>query len=116
MKIVRLYADADGESHFEDLEVEFVRTSSSGRISALEPATGVMFREVQPGYAADWHKAPRRQYVINLDAAAELTSSDGEVRVLGPGQILLIEDTSGKGHLARNVGDGIRSCIYVTLD
>ena len=116
MKIHRLYTDATGESHFGDAEVEYVETTRSGRLSARLPATGIIFREVPPTYDLDWHPAPRRQYIINLDNGVQLTASDGEARTIGAGEVILVEDTTGKGHLSKAVNDRIRHCIFVTLD
>lgn len=116
MKIVHLYADADGISHFEDLEIAWNETTALGRLSARLPATGIIFREVAPTYDLDWHPAPRRQYIINLDAGVELTASDGEVRRIGAGEIILVEDTIGKGHRSKALDGKLRHCIFVTLD
>src|SRR3954453_1741053 len=68
MKIHRLYADKSGESHFETVEIALTESSRAGRLSERMPATGVIFREVMPDYDLDWHPAPRRQYIVNLDA------------------------------------------------
>jgi hypothetical protein len=116
MKIHRLYTDAQGESHFEDVDIEFVESTSSGRFSKRLPATSLIFRQVQPTYDLDWHNAPRRQYIINLDNGVQITASDGEARVIGAGEVLLVEDTTGKGHLSKAVNDRLRHCIFVTLD
>jgi len=116
MKIHRLYSDEHGESHFDDLEIEFVDTTPGGSYSKRFPATGVIFREVPPTYDLDWHNAPRRQYIINLDNGVQLTASDGESRVIGAGEIILVEDTTGKGHLSKAVNDRIRHCIFVPID
>ena len=116
MKIHRLYTDDKGESHFTDAEVEYVETTRAGRLSKHLPATGIIFREVPPTYDLDWHPAPRRQYIINLDNGVQITASDGESRVIGAGEILLVEDTTGKGHLSKAVNQHIRNCIFVTLD
>ena len=116
MKIHRLYTDEKGESHFATEEVEYVETTPSGRLSKRLPATGIIFREVPPTYDLDWHPAPRRQYIINLDGGVSIQASDGETRIIGAGEVLLVEDTAGKGHLSREVGDALRECIYVTLD
>jgi hypothetical protein len=43
--------------------------------------------------------------VINLDAPHQVTASDGETRVIGIGEIFLIEDVHGKGHLSPSVGE-----------
>src|SRR5215475_12076747 len=116
MKIHRLYVDQKGESHFEDVEIEFVESTRSGRLSARLPATGIIFREVPSDYDLDWHPAPRRQYIINLDAGVQITASDGEVRRIGAGEIVLVEDTHGKGHLSKALDNKLRHCIFVTLD
>ena len=116
MKIHRLYADQKGESHFEDLEVEFAESTRAGRLSARLSATGIIFREVSPDYDLDWHPAPRRQYIINLDAGVQLTASDGETRRIGAGEVILVEDTWGKGHLSKALDGALRHCIFVTLD
>lgn len=116
MKIHRLYVDKNGESHFEDVEVEFKESTRSGRLSARLPATGIIFREVPPEYDLDWHPAPRRQYIINLDAGVQLTASDGETRRIGAGEVILVEDTSGRGHRSKALDAKVRHCIFVTLD
>ena len=116
MKIHRLYADKNGESHFQDVDVEFIESTRSGRLSARLPATGIIFREVAPDYDLDWHPAPRRQYIINLDAGVQITASDGETRHIGAGEIFLVEDTWGKGHLSKAIEGKVRHCIFVPVE
>ena len=116
MKITRIYSGTDGESHLEEIEVPLNDRGSIGRISQLEGATGVVFRETDGDYDYDFHNAPRRQYVINLDAAVEIEVGDGTRRVIGPGEILLAEDTTGRGHISRSVDGRARRSIFVTLD
>jgi hypothetical protein len=65
---------------------------------------------------ADWHPAPRRQYIINLDAGVQITASDGEARTIAAGEVILVEDTTGKGHLSKAVEGKIRHCIFVPVD
>jgi hypothetical protein len=116
MKIHHLYTDEKGESHFQDRKIEYVETTPAGRFTKPLPATGLIFREVQPTYDLDWHNAPRRQYIINLDNGVQITASDGEARIIGAGEVLLVEDTTGKGHLSKAVNERLRHCIFVTLD
>jgi quercetin dioxygenase-like cupin family protein len=116
MRIHNLYVDAKGESHFRDVEVEFTESGAAGKTSKRIPATGIIFRQVQPTYDLDWHNAPRRQYIINLDAGVQITASDGEARKIGAGEVILVEDTSGKGHLSKALDGRLRHCIFVTLD
>jgi hypothetical protein len=116
MKIHNLYVDDKGETHFRDVEIEFVESGPAGRMSKRMPASGIIFREVPPTYDLDWHPAPRRQYIINLDNGVQITASDGESRRIGAGEVLLVEDTKGKGHLSKALDGRLRHCIFVTLD
>ena len=79
-------------------------------------ATGVIFRETAGDYDLDWHPAPRRQYIVNLDAGVEITASDGERRVIGAGEVLLVEDTTGKGHLSKAVAGQTRRSIFIPIE
>ncbi len=116
MRIHNLYTDPSGESHFRDIQIDWVEETRAGKLSKRFPATGIIFRQVPPTYDLDWHTAPRRQYIINLDAGVRITASDGESRVIGAGEVLLVEDTTGKGHLSKAVGGALRHCIFVPVD
>lgn len=116
MRITRLYVDAQGETHFADEAVEWAEETEAGRLSAPVPAKAIIFRQVQADYDLDWHNAPRRQYIINLDAGVRITVSDGETREIGAGEVFLVEDTHGKGHLSQAVNNQLRHCIFVALE
>lgn len=116
MRIHNLYKDAAGGSHFRDIEVEWVEQGKFTKLSQQFPATGVIFRETSGDYDLDWHPAPRRQYIVNLDAAVQITASDGESRTIGPGEVILVEDTSGKGHLSKAVGGKMRRSIFIPIE
>jgi len=116
MKATRIYTGPDGQSHFEDMDIPLGESRSSDRRSELRKATGIIFRETSGEYDLDWHNAPRRQFVINLEGAVEIVIGDGTSRILGPGDILLAEDTTGRGHISRAVNNQPRKSIFVTLD
>jgi hypothetical protein len=116
MQIVRVYTGADGESHFEDIEVAFAESGAFGRISKMVKARGVLFREVDGDYDLGFHNAPRRQYVVNLTGSVDLEVGDGTRRRLGPGSILLAEDTTGRGHKSQAVAGEARTCLFIPLE
>lgn len=116
MKYLRIYTGDDGRSHFEDVDIALEDRGAMGRISALWSGKGVLFREVDGDYDLDYHNAPRRQFVVNLTGSVEIGVGDGSVRRLGPGSILLAEDTTGQGHVSRNVGGEPRTCLFIPLD
>lgn len=116
MRIHNLYVDDAGESHWRDIEVEWAETSNFSKYSARRPATGIIFRQTSGDYDLDWHPAPRRQYIINLDGGVKLTASDGEAREIGAGEVILVEDTHGKGHLSESLGGKMRHSIFVPIE
>jgi hypothetical protein len=116
MRIHHLYEDSNGISHFRDIEVDWVEERHFSQLSARLPATGIIFRKTSGEYDLDWHNAPRRQYIINLDGGVQITASDGESRIIGAGEVLLVEDVSGKGHLSKAVGGKLRHSIFVPVD
>jgi hypothetical protein len=116
MRYVRIYAGADGESHFEDLEFEMSSRGGATSVTELMKSNGILFRHNTAEYFVDWHPAPRRQFVINLTGEVEIEASDGEVRRFGPGSVMLADDTTGKGHISRAVAGQERYSIFVTLE
>jgi hypothetical protein len=111
----RIYTGADGETHFEDLEIDLDEASGQSSLSRLYPASGVIFRRSPADQFIDWHPAPRRQFVITLSGEAEVEASDGEVRRIGPGTIMLADDTTGQGHITRGIGTEERLSIFIPL-
>lgn len=116
MQVTHVYADANGESHFADLDIPLADGGPIGAMSERLPGHGVIFRETEPGYDLDWHCAPRRQYIVLLDGEIKLTVSDGETRRLAGGDVLLVEDTSGKGHQTRHTRSERRRSLFIPLD
>jgi len=58
----------------------------------------------------------RRQYIVNLDGGVQITASDGESRVIGAGEVILVEDTTGKGHLSKAVEGKLRHSIFIPIE
>jgi hypothetical protein len=115
MRIHNLYTDGSGESHFRDIEVEWAEERRGSKLSKHLPATGIIFRQTKAENDLDWHNAPRRQYIVNLDAGVKLTASDGESRVIGAGEVILVEDTTGKGHRSQGL-DQLRHSIFIPIE
>lgn len=111
----RIYAGPDGESHFEDVPVPAASGTDLVQRSALIPVTSVMFRRSPADQHIDWHPAPRRQFVVTIAGEAEVEASDGEVRRIRPGTVMLAEDVTGKGHITRGAGTAERLSLFVPL-
>ncbi len=115
MKITRIYSDENGESHFADIEIPLKDGGNIGQLSEMLPVTGIIFRENPADYFYDWHPAPRKQYIVMLEGLLEVQVSDGEQRSFPPGTILLVEDTSGKGHKSWVPNGKPRKSLFIAV-
>jgi hypothetical protein len=118
MEYARIYTDEHGETHFEDLSPAMVAEHYSGAqwlISQPLPVGHVRFRRVTVEFPDEPHVAPRRQLIVALAGEAQVEVSDGETRRFGPGSVILVEDTTGKGHRTRRIGDTIRETLFISL-
>ena len=113
--ITKIYSDANGNSHFENVEIPLKEAGSIGKLSDAVSATGVIFREVVPSYDWDFHTAPQKQYIILLDGGIEIETSLGVKRIFNAGEVLLVEDTTGKGHKTRNIQPIKRKSIFIIV-
>ena len=107
---VRLYSGGDGQSHFEELDAG----GGSPLFSKVHSAEAIFFRDDCPARILGWHTAPRRQYVITLSGSVDIRIGDGNVKTLGPGDVLLAEDLTGQGHTAVPKSTWTRA--YVSID
>jgi hypothetical protein len=104
MKCLRVYSTADGESHFDEIEIPTFSRQVHANAAALEVSTkyaasGIRFTRI-PADAGqvDWHTVPERALTVRLDGSAEYQTSDGEQRHVPAGSFVLFEDVDGKGH------------------
>ena len=120
MKYIRLYADEYGISRFEDVEemlspLDFAPPAPALNLSSFFPAARLAFMEAPGGWYGKQHPAPRRQFFFFLSGVFEVTSGSGETRCFNPGNILLMEDTTGKGHTTKVVGTKAALAAVVQL-
>ena len=120
-KYVRLYSDESGESHFEDLEmpltpVDFAPPAAPLNIAQFLPATQTLWVGAPVGWAGDApHPSPLRQIFCTMQGEYEVTASDGTMRAFPVGSVLLLEDTTGKGHSTRVKSQGDALIFAVVL-
>lgn len=115
MKITRIFSDEKGESHFEDLEIPLMNQDEIGFLSENVEVKKLQFRKVSADYDYDFHHAPQRQYIVLLDGGVEIETSLGEIRQFQTGEILLVEDTTGKGHKTKNLEKRERTSLFIHL-
>jgi hypothetical protein len=103
-KLLHVYATPDGESHIEEISV----SPNAGDL----PLTGLRALSYNPTNVT-WHNAPSRQFAINLTGVLEVELSDGAKRRIGPGDLVLLDDTTGKGHVTRLVSPV--TCLFIRV-
>jgi hypothetical protein len=110
VSFTRLYTDANGVSHFSK-EVLPLAPVAGGRgmeanlaVNRIGDVKGVAFAQLKAGATEDWHIAPRRQFMVCVRGIVEITASDGQKERMTPGQFMLLEDTTGKGHITHAAG------------
>lgn len=121
VKCLRIFADANGKTHMEDVDIPlkpkqlFEDHDLPLRISDNLAASWCNVCYVPPGMKeAGWHNPPRRLLVLWLTGEVEFETSDGNIRRLSAGSIVLAEDTIGKGHISRHPPEG-QLVVHVAL-
>lgn len=119
-KFTRLYNDADGESHFEDADgelqlVDFAPPAPPLRVSKYISAERTAFLGGPSGWNSEWHVSSARNFFVVISGEWEIEASDGETRSFTTSSVLLAEDTAGKGHRSRVVGEDDSLALLVQL-
>ena len=117
---VRLFTDEQGESHFQEIESDLYPVDFASGIPPLFlsddiAASAASFFGAPAGWEADWHPSSGRHLFAVLTGVWEVTASDGETRTFSKGDVLLVEDTTGKGHTSRVTSEEGSLALLVTL-
>jgi hypothetical protein len=105
---LRIFADPSGETHMEDVDItlqprKLFKDNPPLRLSDNLAASWCNICYVPAGMCeVDWHNPPQRLLVLWLTGEVEFETSDGNIRRLAAGSVVLAEDTAGKGHISRH--------------
>jgi hypothetical protein len=113
----RIVRTDDGGSEFEDAELQLTEQQVADGVppmfvGGLSSLAGVVFLR-SAAFDSDPHPAPRRQWVVMLRGAIEVEVSDGTRRRFEPGDLVLVTDTTGSGHLTVAVGNPPLEALFV---
>ena len=116
----RLYMDLNGESHFDDVdldlrEVPFAPPAPPLWLRELGAAVRAAFLGGPAGWQGEWHQSTGRNLFVVIKGEWEIEVSDGEKRMFSPTDVLLLEDTSGKGHNSRVTSSDDSLALFVEL-
>ena len=115
VKVTRIYTGPDGKTKLEEFVIPLQPRDAGRDVSSSVALTTLQVRRTTPQYFEDWHGASRRQIVVTLAGESEIELDDGRKVRLGPGHILLAEDTTGKGHISRAVAGKDRIALDIGL-
>jgi hypothetical protein len=121
MKVLRLFTDASGESHFDEHELtlspaELALPAAPLLISEPQPAQGFVVIELPIGWDGGYaYPVPGRNMLLCLAGSFDVTASDGEARTISTGDALLLADAAGKGHSTRVTSAGPVRAIMIRL-
>ncbi|AQT80072.1 hypothetical protein B1R94_13595 [Mycolicibacterium litorale] len=115
IRCVRLFTGPDQGSHVEIGRLDMAPGRNDDLVSVAMASTRVTAEETATGGTLAWHTAPVRQLVVTLAGTLVFITRDGEQFTLGPGDVLLAEDTIGSGHQWRLVGEDPWRRLYVVL-
>jgi hypothetical protein len=120
VKCLRIFADVNGETHMEDIDItlqprKLFEDNPPLRLSENNPASWYNICYVPTGMGeVDWHNPPQRLLVLWLTGEVEFETSDGDIRRLPAGSVVMAEDTTGKGHISRHPPEG-QLVVHVAL-
>jgi hypothetical protein len=109
--VTRVVADEHGQTHFVDVVLPPLPNPGDGvggRRRSLRdiPTTTMNVNEMlDPIGTVDAHVAPRRQMIVVLRGAFEITTSLGERKRFERGDCLVADDLEGEGHRFDDIGD-----------
>ena len=110
IEYLRIFSDDGDCSRFETLKIELAANDYAPpamplNTSVVAPARNLVFLELPAGWFGDWHPTPVRQWLIFMAGQCEFETGDGQRRTRRAGDAVLLEDTTGKGHRTRVIGD-----------
>lgn len=115
IRICRVYVGSDERSHFDTVEIPVEKEDAMGRISQWISAQGCYVRESPASLDSGWHNASRRQLIVVLNGQLEMEIGTGERRIFRPGDLVLVEDTMGQGHITRSITDQPVRTLFIPL-
>jgi quercetin dioxygenase-like cupin family protein len=111
MEVTTIMADSSGETSFGVSEVQDEVTAfgpppnPTGLKNDFGAVDSMFTFSVPAGTNVPAHNAPQPYISIVLSGEAQISTSDGDKRIFGPGEVLFCDDLTGKGHVTRAVSD-----------
>ena len=105
----RVFPDSDGESHIEELRLE-----DHPGLGAMTNVSEVKVQRFDGNRDMPLHPLPERRLIVHLSGEVEITTSDGDKRILRAGDVRLMDDVTGKGHAHLDLTPS--EAVYIILN
>jgi quercetin dioxygenase-like cupin family protein len=106
-----IYTDEQGKTRLGEADVADREASlgpppnPTGTLADLGAVTTMVVFSAPAGTEVPAHNAPQPYIAILLSGEGEVVTSAGETRRLRPGDLILCNDLTGKGHVTRAITD-----------
>lgn len=116
-----IYDGEDGRSRLIDLDIPVTHkaTAPDGSAHWVGVAGATRWGLAGDGSSPDhhaWHNSTHAGLSITLRGRWEIEAGDGTRRALGPGDMLVMLDTTGQGHRSWKIEEGASMVVGVGLD
>ena len=111
MKYLMIVADESGQTRFGSREIPDHETAfgpppnPTGLKTDFGAVESMFSFSVPAGLNVPAHNAPQPYICIVLSGEAEISTSDGDKRTFGAGDVLFCDDLTGDGHETRAITD-----------
>jgi hypothetical protein len=111
---ITLFTDTDGRARFREEPIALTEGTPASRLSQLQSASGIQFRESPVGFRSQTHCTGTPQWVFILSGAMEIGLADGSSRIFAAGEHFYSADVLPQGatldpaihgHWSRQVGN-----------
>ena len=111
---ITLFTDTDGRARFREESIALTEGTPASRLSKIQTASGIQFRESPLGFRSQTHCTGTPQWVFILSGAMEIGLADGSSRVFAAGEHFYSADVLPQGatfdpavhgHWSRQVGN-----------
>lgn len=114
--INRVYARPDGSSAMDQVALPRVSGGDGKSVSTRLFTTDVELGTSLPGTFIDWHGVTTPRLLMVLTGQLEIGLGDGSKHILKAGDIVLVMDTTGRGHTSRSIGTELVTGLTVRLN
>ena len=120
MRYTHIFTLSNGETSLSLISTElknadFVKNNQKVAIKDFGDAKNLKFCSLPKGWDGGWHNSPVKQFIIGVSGAIQITCSDNSQVNVKAGEVVLLEDLTGKGHHTEVTSNGTWNGVMVEI-